>query len=299
MKDLVVCNFNVVMLLSVVLGLVLPGLEYLPKSSAIILISIAIFFSCSNVTMDELRHTNVKSSVVFYIVRFLFFPVPLYYAALYLVPDYAMGVLLIACTPVGASATSVAVLIRANSSLALSATVITNALAPFVTPSLIFLLGNDAIEINIAQLFMTLGLGIFLPAALYFGVVRKYEVLKTYVRREARFFSTVCIAGMIAVVTALEKDYILNNIGEVFYMTLVGSVLFALLYAVSWVFSLRMGLVDRKTYMVCSGVNNTGISSGLALLYFSPVTVLFTIVAEIPWILGVLVLKKYADYCDE
>ena len=299
MKNLIISNFNVVILTGVLIGLVMPGLEYLPKSSAMILISTAIFFSCSNVTIDELRNADIKSSVVFYIVRFLVLPVPIYYAALYFVPEYAMGVLLIACAPVGASATSVAVLLRANSSLVLSATVVTNAMAPIVMPILILLLGGGDIQIDVSKLFITLGFGIFLPAILYFGVVRKSEGLKLYVRRESCFFSTVCIAGMIAVVTALEKDYILNNLCEVFYMVVVGSVLFAVLYVVSWLFSVRMGLVDRKTYMVCSGVNNTGVSSGLALLYFSPVTVLFTIIAEIPWLLGVIALKKYSDTSNE
>ncbi|MGH1378700.1 MAG: bile acid:sodium symporter family protein [Alphaproteobacteria bacterium] len=299
MKNLIINNFNIMMFVGVAIGLIVPGLEHLPKSSAMILISTAIFFSCSNVTMDELRNTDIKSSVIFYIARFLIVPVPIYYTALYFVPDYAMGVLLIACAPVGASATSVAVLLRANSSLALSATVVTNAMAPLVMPVLILMLGGGDIKIDISKLFITLGLGIFLPAIVYFGFVRKFEKIKLYIREESRFFSTVCIAGMVAVVTALEKEYILNNLGEVFYMTIVGTVLFAVLYAVSWLFSLRMGLVDRKTYMICSGVNNTGVSSGLALLYFSPVTVLFTIIAEIPWILGVVALKKYSDARNE
>ncbi len=299
MKNLIINNFNIMMFVGVAIGLIVPGLEHLPKSSAMILISTAIFFSCSNVTMDELRNTDIKSSVIFYIVRFLIVPVPIYYTALYFVPDYAMGVLLIACAPVGASATSVAVLLRANSSLSLSATVVTNAMAPLVMPVLILMLGGGDIKIDISKLFITLGLGIFLPAIVYFGFVRKFEKIKLYIREESRFFSTVCIAGMVAVVTALEKEYILNNLDEVFYMTIFGSVLFIVLYAVSWLFSLRMGLVDRKTYMICSGVNNTGVSSGLALLYFSPVTVLFTIIAEIPWILGVVALKKYSDARNE
>ncbi|PCK00496.1 MAG: hypothetical protein COA45_01570 [Zetaproteobacteria bacterium] len=299
MKDIVVRNFNLIMLLGVFLGFVIPGLDALPKFSAMILISIAIFFSCSNVTMGELRHVNVKSALVFYVVRFLLFPVPIYYAALYFVPDYAMGILLIVIAPVGASATSVAVLIRSNSSLALSATIVTNAFAPFVLPVLIFLLGGSSTQIDIVQLFITLGLGIFLPAILYFGVVRRFETIKVFVRQEASFFSTICIAGMMAVVTALEKEYILNNLVDVLYMVVIGCVLFSLIYGVSWLFSMRMSMEDKKTYMVCSGVNNTGISSGLALLYFSPITVLFTIVAEIPWILGIIALKKYADKHDE
>tara|TARA_R110002072_G_scaffold141865_5_gene287180 strand:- start:201 stop:1100 length:900 start_codon:yes stop_codon:yes gene_type:complete len=299
MKDLITRNFNILMLLSVGIGLGVPGLELLPKSSAMILISTAIFFSCSRVTIDELRNIDLKSAFLFYVVRFLIVPIPIYYLALFFIPEYAMGVLLIALAPVGASATSVALLTRGNASLALSSTVVTNALAPFTMTFLIYCLSHDEINIDILSLFTALGLSIFMPAVLYFGVVRKIDKVKAVIRRDASFYSTICIAAMIAVVTALEKEYILNNLDSVLFMIVIGCVLFFLLYFVAWLFFIRMDSESQKTYMLCSGVNNTGISSGLALLYFSPAAILFTIVAEIPWTIGIILFKKYADRVHE
>lgn len=295
MKLFIENNFNIILLMSVVIGLVLPGLEHFPKSTAMILISSAIFFSCSRVSIDELKNVNIKSAIVFYVIRFLLLPIPIYYTALYFVPEYALGVLLIALVPVGASAAAVAVVSRANASLSLSATVITNALAPFVMPALIYMLGGSGMEINVIDLLITLSFAIFLPSFLYFGIVRRVEKLKSFVRRESQLFSILCIGAMMAAVTALEKDYILNNIGQVGYISLIGCILFAALYGIAWIFSLRMNVSDRKTYMICSGVNNTGVGAGLALLYFSPATILFVIVAEVPWALGLMAFKIYAD----
>ncbi len=102
-----------------------------------------------------------------------------------------------------------------------------------------------------------------------------------------------------AAVTALEKEYILNNIVAVGWIAMIGTVLFFALFAVAWIFSARMNVKDRKSYLICSGVNNTGVSAGLALLYFSPATVLFCILAEIPWTLGVMACKYYADFVDK
>lgn len=294
-RQIVVDNFNLVLMLSIIVGLFFPGLEYAPKSSAMILISAAIFFSCSRVSLDELRAVKIKPALLFYITRFVVLPFVIYWGALYFVPEYAFGVLLVALAPVGASATAVSGLCKANASLALSSTIITNALAPFVIPFVLFLIGAGSVHINIAELFVTLGGAIFLPAFLYFGIVRRFETLKLYVRSQSQFMSTMCIAGMMAAVTALEKNYIFANYGQVFLLCVLGLVLFLILYFIAWIFSMKMSFTDRKTYMVCSGVNNTGLATGLAILYFSPPIILFTIVVEIPWTIGLMVFKRYAD----
>lgn len=296
-QKIIVDNFNFVLLLSIVVGLFFPGLEHAPKSSAMVLISAAIFFSCSRVSMDELRTIKVKSALLFYIVRFVLLPLPIYGAALYFVPEYAFGVLLVSLAPVGASATAVSGLCKANASLALSSTIVTNALAPLVIPMVLFFIGSSSgsVQINIADLFITLGGAIFLPAFLYFGIIRRFEVLKLYVRSQAAFMSTICIAGMMAAVTALEKEYIFAHYGQVFFLCVIGLILFFFLYFIAWVFSMNMSFTERKTYMVCSGVNNTGLATGLAILYYSPQTILFTIVVEIPWTIGLMVFMRYAD----
>jgi predicted Na+-dependent transporter len=292
-RKIIIDHFNLVLLLSILFGLVTPGLEYAPKSSAMILISMAIFFSCSRVSMQELRQIKISAALAFYVVRFVLFPI--YWVAKALIPDYAMGIFLVALAPVGASATAAASICGANSSLALSSTIITNALAPLIMPLLIYYIGGSAVDINIQNLCITLGLAIFLPAFVYFAIVRRIEPLKLWVRTESQFFSTLCIAGMMAVVTAMEKDFIMKNLGQVTILCGIGLILFLVLYGVAWLYAWKMSFTDRKTYMVCSGVNNTGISTGIALLYFSPATILFSIVVEIPWTLGLIAFKRYAD----
>lgn len=294
-KKAVVDHFNLVLALSIVVGLFLPGLEYAPKSSAIILISAAIFFSCSRVSVQELRQIKIGAALMFYVVRFVLLPVPVYMAAKALVPEYAMGILLVALAPVGASSTAFASLCGANSSLALSSTILTNALAPFVMPFLVYYIGGDAVEISIQELFLTLGLAIFLPAFLYFGLVRRIESLKLWVRGQSQFAATLCIAAMMAAVVALEKDYIFANWEQVVFLCGVGMVLYCVLFGVAWLYAVKMNFTDKKTYMICSGVNNTGLSTGIALLYFSPATILFSIVVEIPWTFGLIAFKRYAD----
>ncbi len=295
-KSFVENNFNLVLSLSVVIGLVTPALQHLPESSAITLISCAIFFSCSRVTVDELRHINFKAALSFYVVRFVFVPIPIYYLAVVTMPDYALGILLLSLAPVAASATAYAMVIGANPSLSLSATVITNALIPLSLPVIFYVLGlGEAVHIDIVELFYTLSMAIFVPALTYFLLVRRIEPVKLYMRDNAKCYSTLCVAGMMAVVIAMQRDFILGNPLDVLILGAIGSALYILFFVIGYLFSRGMSFVDRKTYMSCSGINNTGLVIGLAFLYFTQETALFIVIAEIPWTLSLIAMKFYVD----
>lgn len=297
-KSLITQHFNVVLIASVFIGLFTPYLEHAPKLLGLFFISVAIFFSCSHITMDELRRIRVRPALMFYLVRFLIVPAVAFWGAQAVIPDYAMAVLLVSLAPVGASSTAVASLLKANTSLSLSATVVTNVLAPVTIPLCVYFLGGSDLKISMAQMFLTTGAGIFVPAFLYFFVVRRFESVKLRVRKESRFMSTICIAAMVAVVTAPQKGFILGNPDQVFWLSVYGMLLFAVYYLVAWLYGLRMEYHERKAYMLCSGVNNTGLAAGLAVLYFSPATVVFCILVEIPWILALIVFKKYVEKAD-
>lgn len=289
-------NFNLVLALGFFIGLATPALGHLPEPTAIILISLAIFFSCSRVTVEELRDINYKAALSFYLVRFVLLPLPMYFAAVYIMPEYALGVLLLALAPVAASATPYAMVIGANPSLSLSATVITNALVPLCLPLVFYALGlGESFQISTLDLLFTLSVAIFAPALGYFLLARRVAPVKRYMHNNAKFYSTIFVAGMIAVVTAKQRDFILSNPLEVLVLGAAGCLLFFLFFLIGHVFSRGMSFVDRKTYMSCSGINNTGLVIGLAFLYFSQETALFIIIAEIPWTLSLIAMKMYAD----
>lgn len=298
-RDFLVNNFNLVVIICVILGLIIPGLEYLPKSSAMILISTGIFFSCSNVSINELRHINIKSAIKFYVIRFLLFPVPVYYLALYLFPEYALGVLLVLLAPVGVSATALSGMLKANTSLVLSATVITSMLVPFIIPLIIFYLVGSEIEVDILTLFIPLGLGIFVPIFMYFGIVRRFNWAKSWVRRESQLLSSLSVAVMLGIVTASQKEHIFSNVDGLFLVLAIGFVLFAFIYGIAYLFSFGMTFYERKTYMICSAVNNTPLIAGISVLYFSAETTMLCVLIEVPWIVTTILLKRYVDRHDE
>lgn len=298
-KAFVEKNFNLVLVLFSVLGLTLPGLEYLPKITSMVLISCAIFFSCSRVTVQELKHVHLGSALLFYCMRFLILPVLMYCVALFIVPDYAMGIFLLALMPVGASASSIAVIMRGNVSLCLSATLLTSALTPFVVPLFIHVFGQGDVNIDVRELLISLGLGIFVPAAVYFLCVCRFEKAKLYVRDNSVFYAALCIGGMVAAATASQRSYIYENLDAVSFAVLVGGAAFIVFYVFAALYAWRMPARDFRSYLICSGANNNGLGAGIAMLYFTPITILFMVATEVFWTLGVVALKYYTDRTHE
>lgn len=298
MRDKIAQNFSYVLCTCLIIGLFMPYLETLPRATGITLISIAIFFSCSKVSVAELKQISIKHILPFYLLRFMAIPVALFYLAKMIIPEYAIGVLLVSLAPVGVSSTVVAIISRANPTLTLSATVVTNALAPFVIPFFILFVGKAEVEIDTASMLKTLMLAVFVPSLLYFCVVRRVSRAKAAVQHNAGWVATLCVGGMMAYVTSLEKHHILNNIPSVLALGCAGLCIFAVFFGVARLYAAKMPMREVKSYMLVSGINNTGLAAGVAALYFSPATILFCVLVEFPWLLSIVLYKKWAARRD-
>lgn len=292
-------KFILAMALCVAAGLVLPWIEGLPRYFPLMIIAVAMFYSCSKVSVEELKQMQLVPALMFYVLRFVLLPVPFFYAAKMVAPDYALGTLLLVLSPVGVASTAIAAMVRANASVVLSATMLTHALTPVMIPLFVYVLGGSVVDVDPYKMGGALGAGIFLPAVLYFFGVRCIAPLKAYVHREADFMMSLCIGLLIVVITGFERDYILTHPWQVFLMAVGSFVVVAVPYIVAWGYALRMGVKDRKTYMICSGVTNTSLAAAIAALYFPSQTVVYTIVIEIPFVIALMAFMHYARRGDE
>lgn len=295
LKDHIAGRFNTALLAGALIGLFMPGLDHLPDGAALVQIAAIIFFSCARINAADLKAIDKKAAAGFYVLRFLAFPVAAYAVALRVVPDSATGVLLLSLMPAAVASTAVAGITGANASLALAATVVTNALCPFVIPAVIGLTVGRSVDIDSARLLTTLCLGIFTPALLYYLGARRSSALKAWVKRESQFYAVLFSGGLVVVVIASRRDILLADPALALEPLLLGTALYAVMYAIGWVYAARMAVPDRRTYAICSGVNNIALCAAVAVLYFPPMTAVFVVLGEIPWIAGVALFKRWAD----
>lgn len=294
-KHFVENHFNTVMLISIALGLFLPGLDLLPNYAVMGAIILVIFFSCSKVSLAELQDINRTKALVFYILRFLLLPVPAYYLTLQVAPELADGVLLLALMPTGVSCAAVANIMRGNTSFALMATILTHILSPIIIPVMTGLLIGQNISLDLGHMTMTLLLTIFLPATAYFAGVRRHDAAKQWTKNNAQFFAVLFTGGIVMLGLALKRHEILDSPLLAAPALLANFSLYFLLYALAWIGTASMSKKEQKTYTLCSGVNNNGLAIGVAALYFSPTALLVCVASEIIWPLAISAFGKFVE----
>ncbi len=300
MKHWIQGNFTIILILGVLAGLFMPGMDTLPDYAAIILIASVIFFSCARVSFDEMKTFDKRSAGIFFVLRFLVFPAAMYFIALPIIPQYAVGVLLVSLMPVGVASSAMCNITGGNASIALPATVITNALTPFIVPLMIGLCAGAHIEIDVMHMLVTLVLSVFIPAALYFLVVRRMDAARNWTQENAGWMSILLIGGMATAVIGMRREYFFTDWQTLAGALAVGCVLYGIYYVIGWFYAAKMPLREKKTYAIMSGSNNVALSAAVAVLYFSDDTVLFTIVGgEIAWIVGVDMFKRFAVWKDK
>ena len=122
-------------------------------------------------------------------------------------------------------------------------------------------------------------------------------MLKMLLVDYSRAVSTLLIGLIITIVFGLQRDFIFVHLDVVSIALLVSATLYVIYYAAGWLFAWRMNHKDRAACAICSGVNNNALSTGLALLYFSQTTIIFTILTEITWTVAIAVFKKFLSSC--
>jgi BASS family bile acid:Na+ symporter len=297
LKKWIESHFSVMLFLGVGAGLFLPYLDKLPNYTPIFLVGCVMFFSCAKIAKGQMQDLNRINLSIFYVLRFVLLPIALYYAANAIIPQYALGVLLVASMPIGGAATAVCGMTGGNPSLALIATIITSSVAPFIIPLMIWFCSGEEVAIDKVALLLTLASCIFCPALLYFSLYKIRPAVKNVVLRHSQFAVTIALSSMVACVVAFRRDYFFANMTETLIAFMIVSILYMLLYGFGVAFAWRMNkpIVKIKTYAVCSGVNNIALSAAIAVLYFSSHTVVFTVLGEIAWVVAISIYKKIAQ----
>jgi BASS family bile acid:Na+ symporter len=161
-------NFSLLLLIGLVVGLFLPSFGEFSDEIVIFLTALLIFLSCADIEPRDFIKVDIFQIGLFTLARFAVFPLVLFYLAQQFVPEFAIGVLLLALMPAGVAVASLCSMSKANVSLGLSLTIISSLLAPAFIPSVFSFLGQ-VVAVDVAGLFTTLMLVVIVPIVLYFG----------------------------------------------------------------------------------------------------------------------------------
>jgi BASS family bile acid:Na+ symporter len=281
-KNFIENNFSLLLLVGFIAGFFTPSLGEISDEIVIFLIAVLIFLSCADINTKDFFNVDVFQIGLFTLLRFAVFPLVLFYLAYLLVPEYAVGVLLLSLMPAGMAVASLCSMSKAPNSvpIGLSLTIISSLLAPFFIPAVYSFLGQT-LEVDVLGLFITLSLVVFVPIILYLGIVRKFQTLHNQIKKYNQTSAVVILSVVLLIVMASQKEEFLGNLDLIVYGLIIMTVLFAVYYAFGIAFSLFVEKEQRVAYIFSSGAMNNSLAVGLAFAYFSPTISLFLVLSEI------------------
>jgi len=275
-------NLSLLLLLGVVLGFFIPSFGSAADEIVIFLTAALIFISCSDIEPKNFFKTDIFEQGLFVLTRFMVFPLVLYMIAKIIVPEFAMGVLLLSLMPAGVAVASLCSMSRGGVILGLSLTIISSLLTPLTIPAMFSFIGVQ-VNVNSVDLFCVLMLIVVLPVFIYLLIIRQLKTVHKKIKSHNKTLPVLILAMILAIVVASQKHELLNNPSVVYYGFLIMVFLFALYYLFGIAYSKFVKQSDQISYIFGSGAMNNSLAVGLAFAYFDSNTIIFIVLSEVVW----------------
>lgn len=281
-------SYLFIIIIALALALVLPGQMKMVAPYATLLLQGIFFLSSLKLDVRDVWRDNkdvvlVVSANVFML---LLFPAGVYYAATWLLPSYALPLLLLAAMPTGMTTPFLVEMIGGKQSVALVLTVTSSLLAPFTVPLMISILAGASVSVSAWNMFFTLVKVIIAPFAVaqivrYFFGQRLKPTFFTF-----KPISLVLLALLIAGVVAKQADAVILAWETSLASLLVLTACMLLFFAVGYRCAYWRSCEDRVTVALALTFMNFTLAIYLAEEFFSDPHVLSTVVLVIfPWAL--------------
>jgi len=237
-----------------------------------VFLGVAMFGMGLTLTASDFREVvrQPRDVIIGILSQFLIMPIVAYLLCLvmHLPPEIAVGVILVGCCPGGTASNVMTFLARGDLPLSVTITSCTTLLAPVVTPFLIWVFAKQWVDISPVAMFVSIVEIVLLPIAL--GVV-VHTVLGKKVEGFAAampLISVVAIALIVAAVVAATANKLLA-VGPLVFLVVVLHNGFGYLFGYWTAKLLGLNLAKRKCLAIEVGMQNSGLASTLALMYFT------------------------------
>jgi len=293
-KGLFVKYFPISLIWFSLLGFFVPWLDNTPDWVLIALLAGVLFIACFRIHITEMTEIRWSSILLFYVIRYLIFPVVFFYGLNTIVPTAAPAMLLLALMPPGTSSPAFSHLFNGNVTLTFIMLVVISLLTPILLPTILTIVSTHSVTINVLPVFIDLSLAVVLPFGIFY-IFRHSKRLYAWTHHNGAFYSVVLVGLTYTIAVAKRKDIILHQPTALILPFILTSIAFLLFYVLGWITQLRSTKKNRVTYAICSGANNLSLGITIALLYFPHHSATILITGILPWILTLIPLKWWIE----
>lgn len=182
--------------------------------------------------------------------------------------ELALGVILVGCCPGGTASNVICYLAKGDIPLSVAMTGVSTMLAPVITPSLVFLLAGEAVNIDISGMFLSIIQVIIIPIASGVCVSHYLQNIRTSVEPYLPMVSTLSIAAIIGIIVSHNSKGIIQCSLTVAVVVVLHNTL-GLLAGYSAALLCRIERPKRTAIAIEVGMQNSGLATSLAAMHFA------------------------------
>lgn len=173
------------------------------------------------------------------------------------------GVILVGTCPGGTSSNVITFLSKGDVALSVGMTSVNTLLAPFLTPSITWLLLRTSVAVDVPAMFLSIIKVVIVPIAAGFIINRFWGKYTEKAREALPAVSVMAIALIVASVVSLSSERILETGAVVFAVVILHNLLG---YAAGYLLGslLKLPLPQKKALSIEVGMQNSGLAVSLA-----------------------------------
>ncbi|MBT4917611.1 hypothetical protein HN709_02040 [Candidatus Peregrinibacteria bacterium] len=205
--------------------------------------------------------------------------------------EYRVAMVLLAATPAAMATPGLLSLLKGDINMGMVVSVITNLIAPFTIPLILFYTVGADVEFDVLSMFGFLLLVVAIPFVIGYFMEEFTPKLVDKIQPNIGAIITVHIFFFNFAAVAPHAGVIWADFGlalQVLFFTIILSVIF---HIIGLMVSFRAKPKMIVTSLVIMAYFNTGLAIVVANQYFDPTTVLMTVVYEFPWTMGLIPLQ--------
>ncbi len=243
-------------------------------------------------TPEDFKRIFRRPHIILYgaLLQFSIMPLSGYFIArgLGLGPELLVGVVLVGSAPGGTASNLITYVSKGDLSYSISMTTLSTLLAPIFTPLWTLILAGKLVPVPFLDMALTTLKIVVVPVLLGMGIRRLLGEDVKKIEPSLPYLAVLSISFIIAVIFALNKD----RLEELSLLVLSAVLIHNLLgFSLGFLFGKLVGLDNKlaKTLSIEVGMQNSGLSTVLALKFFSQLSALPSAVFSLSQnILGVL-----------
>ncbi|MBU2709638.1 bile acid:sodium symporter family protein [Zooshikella harenae] len=297
--------FSIILVASLILGIVYQPLSSFISPYLFFILMLVIYISFLTVNYHILLQEmfNWKAVVGLTVFTLILLPTAFFWLAKLLEDifewkvEWALGILLLFASPAPALAPTLAMLLSGHFERVLCTVVTTSILAPVTIPFLFYIYANTSIDLNYANMTLSLIKLIIIPLIAAIITNRFIPKIKPHIENHCKCLSVILLCMVVTGAVDGITDFMANHLSTTIEAILISFGFMLLAFLTGWYLNFKKNtLKDRSTVAILATWSNLALSIVLAKQFFEThlfYVVLFVVLAEIPWCLSFIAAQLF------